>query len=44
VRGKNSGELLAALDKRMDENIKNAGAVEFLAIFARLEKERRAGR
>ena len=44
VRGKNSAELLAALDKRMDENLKNAGAVEFLEIFARLEKERRAGR
>lgn len=44
VRGKNSTELLAALDKRMDENIKNAGAVEFLEIFARLERERRAGR
>lgn len=44
VRGKNSTELLAALDKRMDENLKNAGAVEFLEIFSRLEKERRAGR
>ncbi len=43
VRGKNSAELLAALDKRMDENLKNAGAVEFLEIFARLERERRAG-
>lgn len=44
VRGKNSAELLAALDKRMEENLKNAGAVEFLEVFARLEKERRAGR
>lgn len=44
VRGKSSAELLAALDKRMDENLKNAGAIEFLEIFARLEKERRAGR
>ncbi|HRY06143.1 MAG TPA: hypothetical protein P5114_03405 [Hyphomicrobiaceae bacterium] len=44
VRGKTSEQLLAALDERMDENLKNSGAVEFLAIFARLEKERRVGR
>lgn len=44
VRGKNSAELIDALDKRMDENLKNAGAIEFLEIFARLDGERRAGR
>lgn len=44
VRGKSASELLAALDERMNENIKNAGAVEFLQIFARLSGERRAGR
>ena len=44
VRGKSSQELLAALDKRMDENIKNAGAIEFLAIFQKLKQEKRAER
>lgn len=44
VRGKNSSELLLALDQRMNENLKNEGAVEFLKIFDRLAGERRAGR
>ncbi|MFV0367953.1 MAG: hypothetical protein ACK5KM_05790 [Hyphomicrobiaceae bacterium] len=44
VRGKSSQDLLAALDQRMDENLKNSGAVEFLAIFQRLRQERRADR
>lgn len=33
VRGKTAAELLLALDQRMEENIKNAGAVEFQAVF-----------
>lgn len=33
VRDKTSEELLVALDKRMDENIKNVGAIEFMAAF-----------
>ncbi|MFN3867865.1 MAG: hypothetical protein ACK4MF_02230 [Hyphomicrobiaceae bacterium] len=37
VRDKTSDELLVALDKRMDANLKNSGAVEFAEIFARLE-------
>ncbi len=44
VRGKSAAELLTALDQRMNENMKNAGAVEFLEIFARLNRDRRAGR
>lgn len=43
VREKSSQELLAALDQRMDANLKNAGAVEFADIFARLEARKRAG-
>jgi hypothetical protein len=33
VRGKTSAELMAALDKRMDDNIGNAGAIEFAQVF-----------
>lgn len=33
VRGKTASELLAALDQRMEENIKNAGAIEFAQAF-----------
>jgi len=33
VRGKTAAELMAALDKRMDDNIGNAGAIEFAAVF-----------
>ena len=36
VRGKTSAELIAALDERMEENIKNAGAVEFAQVFDEL--------
>jgi len=44
VRGKTSTELLGALDQRMNENLKNEGAVEFIKIFDRLKVDRRAGR
>jgi hypothetical protein len=44
VRGKSSSELLAALDERMNENLKNSGAVEFLEIFSRLKGDNRAAR
>jgi hypothetical protein len=33
VRGKTATELMAALDKRMDDNIGNAGAIEFAEVF-----------
>ncbi len=33
VRDKTSAELLVALDKRMDQNLTNAGAIEFAAAF-----------
>ncbi len=33
VRGKTAAELMAALDKRMDDNIGNAGAIEFSQVF-----------
>lgn len=33
VRDKTSTELLVALDKRMDDNIANAGAIEFAEVF-----------
>lgn len=33
VRGKTAAELLVALDKRMDDNIGNAGAIEFAEVF-----------
>jgi hypothetical protein len=41
VREKTSNELLAALDQRMEANLKNAGAIEFGQIFARLEARQR---
>jgi hypothetical protein len=41
VREKTSAELLAALDKRMQDNMKHAGAVEFRQIFDRLEQRQR---
>lgn len=44
VRGKTSTELLAALDKRMDDNITNAGAIEFAAVFDEIAAERQAAR
>ncbi len=43
VREKSSSELLVALDKRMDANLKNSGAVEFAEIFSRLQTRQRAG-
>jgi hypothetical protein len=33
VRGKTASELMAALDKRMDENVGNVGAIEFAQVF-----------
>lgn len=44
VRGKSASELLTALDKRMDENIKNPGAVEFAEVFDAILQADRAGR
>ncbi len=44
VRGKTSAELLVALDKRMDTNIRNSGAVEFAKVFDQVAAERRASR
>lgn len=40
VRGKTSEELILALDQRMDENIKNAGAIEFNEVFDEVMAER----
>jgi hypothetical protein len=39
VHGKTSAELLAALDKRMDENSLKPGAVEFAQVFDEIAKE-----
>jgi hypothetical protein len=44
VRGKTSEQLLAALDERMNANIKNSGAVEFAEVFDELLAERQAQR
>lgn len=44
VRGKTATELLLALDKRMDENIKNPGAIEFAGAFDQAMREAGAGR
>jgi hypothetical protein len=44
VRDKTCAELMAALDKRMDENINNAGAVEFAQVFDQGLAERQAAR
>ncbi len=44
VRGKTSQELLAALDERMEANLKNAGSIEFRDVFSRLTGAARAGR
>jgi hypothetical protein len=44
VRGKTSTELMAALEKRMGENITKPGAVEFAAVFDELLAERQAAR
>jgi hypothetical protein len=39
VREKSAGELLAALDRRMDENVRNAGAIEFGEVFDQIARE-----
>ncbi len=44
VRGKTSKELIAALDERMNQNMKNSGAREFVEIFDELLAERQAQR
>lgn len=44
VRGKTAAELLAALDKRMSENMAKPGAVEFAAVFDEILRERQARR
>jgi hypothetical protein len=44
VRGKTSEQLIQALDQRMNENITNAGAVEFNAVFDEVAAERQAQR
>jgi hypothetical protein len=44
VRDKTAAELLAALDKRMEDNIRNAGAVEFAEVFDQALAERQAAR
>ena len=43
VRGKTAEELITALDQRMDENIKNAGAIEFNEVFDQALAERQGG-
>ena len=43
VRGKTAGELILALDQRMEENIKNAGALEFNEVFDQALAERQGG-
>lgn len=44
VRGKTAAELLLALDKRMDENIGNPGAIEFADAFDQAMREAGSGR
>lgn len=44
VREKTCSGLIAALDERMQENIKNSGAVEFAEVFDQAAAERLAGR
>jgi hypothetical protein len=44
VRDKTAAELLAALGKRMDDNIGNAGAIEFAEVFDQAIAERQAAR
>ncbi|HYD15470.1 MAG TPA: hypothetical protein VEA77_03630 [Hyphomicrobium sp.] len=44
VRDKTSAELLVALDKRMDDNLTNAGAIEFAAAFREVAGERQSSR
>ncbi len=44
VRDKTSAELLVALDKRMDQNLTNAGAIEFADAFRQVSREFASGR
>lgn len=44
VRDKTSVELLAALDKRMDDNLTNPGAIEFNEAFREVSRELASGR
>ncbi|MCC7252060.1 hypothetical protein [Hyphomicrobium sp.] len=44
VRDKTSAELLVALDKRMDQNITNPGAIEFAEAFREVSREIASGR
>jgi hypothetical protein len=44
VRGKTASELLVALDKRMEDNIGNAGAIEFSQVFDQVAAERQVAR
>lgn len=44
VRDKTSAELLVALDKRMDQNLTNAGAIEFAEAFRQVSREVASGR
>jgi hypothetical protein len=44
VRDKTSAELLVALDKRMDDNITNPGAIEFAEAFREVSRELASGR
>ena len=44
VRGKTCEQLIQALDQRMNENITNAGAIEFNAVFDEAAAERQAQR
>lgn len=44
VRDKTSRELLAALDKRMNDNIANSGAIEFAKAFDQAATEHQAAR
>ena len=44
VRDKSSAELLVALDKRMDDNLGNSGAIEFAAAFREAAAEIASGR
>lgn len=44
VRGKSASQLLTALDERMDDNMKNSGAVLFSQVFDEVAAERQAAR
>jgi hypothetical protein len=42
VRERTSAELLAALDERMEANLKKQGSLDFIGIFDEAARERRA--